>query len=95
MLKEHHSHGIDDKGYLGEDSKAFVSFSQDFNDFVENKRRPIADEPFSVADSATITPIKPNEQIELLRASRSSKLKRIEEIDDEDFYDAMGDEEIL
>lgn len=23
---------VDDKGYLGEESKAFMSFSQDFND---------------------------------------------------------------
>ena len=33
--------------------------------------------------------------MDLLRASRSSKLKRIEENDDEDFFDALEDEEIL
>ena len=46
MHTEKHIQGIDEKGYLGEDSKAFVSFSQDFNDYVENKKRPLCDEPF-------------------------------------------------
>ena len=35
MLKRQVS--IDDKGYMGEESK-FMSFSQEFNDLVENKR---------------------------------------------------------
>ena len=29
---------VDDRGYLAEESKTFVSFSQDFNEKIENKK---------------------------------------------------------
>lgn len=96
LESNHNTNAIDEKGYLGEESKAFVSFSQEFNDIIE-KKRSMAEDPFVEVESASKTPIKSSDQIEQLRASRSSRLKKIDEIDDEDddFFDARGDEQTL
>lgn len=77
-----------------------MSFSKDFNDLVESKKS-INEDIFELADSGK-EPTSTQNTIDKIRNSRPSRpsnplLLKIEENQEEedDFYDAVGDQETL
>lgn len=66
---------------------------------IEKRKEIFVEDPFAEANNNAIpeTPKKFNELMVTARATRTSRLRAIEENEDDedDFYDARGDEETL
>ena len=73
-----------------------MSFSQEFNDLIEHKRgikEDVFDQNYDESSKAK----KNNamEQVRQSRLGRPSLLQKIDEYDEDDFFDAVGDQETL